>query len=117
MDLLTIAAHVNVVIGGLGATAYALWAVKWYRRQAWRLFIFNLLSCFGLIIFAGVFMSIIIGSNSALPHGQAVLRYLVPLTIGMPVLTRLIEYRRDHLREAYARRVVEGLERSANELS
>lgn len=102
-------AHLNLVIGGLGTVAYSLWAAKWWRRGARRLFFLNALAALGLIAFSAIYGIIIFNPERAVDLGPGGLRYLVPLTIGTPIVARLIEYRRDQHREQYAKTVVEEL--------
>lgn len=106
--------YLNLIIGGLGTAVYVLWAVKWWRRGAKRLFIINALSAIGLIAFSVIYALIAIKPESALELGPYGLRYLVPLTIGAPIVARLIEYRRDQQREEYAKTVVEELRSELN---
>ena len=107
-------AHLNLVIGGLGTVAYALWAGKWWRRGARRLFLLNALAALGLIGFSVIYGIIIFDPDKTAQLGPGGLRYLVPLTIGTPIVARLIEYRRDQQREEYAKTVVEELRSELN---
>jgi hypothetical protein len=104
-----LATHLNLVIGGLGTTVYALWAGKWWRRGSKRLFLINALAAIGLAAFSVIYAIIIFDPAKAVDLGPQGLRYLVPLTIGAPIVARLIEYRRDQQREEYAKTVVDKL--------
>jgi hypothetical protein len=101
--------HINLVIGGLGTTVYALWAVKWWHRGSKRLFILNALAAAGLAAFSAIYAIFIFDPGKAIELGPGGLRYLVPLIIGAPIAARIIEFRRDHQREVYAKDVVRNL--------
>lgn len=104
-----IMANFNLVIGGIGFAIYFLWAIKWKRRGVTGLFILNLLAAIGLAAFSVIFAIIVVIPEKVVVLGPGGLRYVLPFAIGVPIVARLIEYRRDHQREKYARDVVDQL--------
>lgn len=102
--------YVNLAVGGMGFLMYGLWALTWAQRGAYRPFILNFLSSVIIAIFTVEYGAQLLRADTACRiHEQSFLFYAIPLVIGVPVVTRLAEYRRDQAREGYARSAIDDL--------
>jgi len=102
--------YVNLVVGGMGFLMYGLWALTWAQRGAYRPFILNLVSSATIAIFTVEYGAQLLSSEVAKGiHEHTFLFYAIPFVIGVPVVTRLAEYRRDKAREDYAKSAIDDL--------
>ena len=100
----------NIVGCSLAGVAYALWAVKWWRRSNTVMAALHALTAVvGVGFSVGYGLVLLEHPRQPIPSADEAFRPFIGLVLLFPALSRMLELREAEYREAFARKAQQAL--------